>query len=393
MPIVRANKRKKFTQIVNELSQNDNLSYGARGLMIKALSYPDDWKFSGEDFFTTELDKKTKIRGYLQELEQNGYLKRSKTRDNRGLVIGAKYTFYETPVSENLNLEKPILDNLNLENQKMDESIESREVTPSCENLNLDKPNLDYPNLENRKHNNTYNITNTYIDNIYSSSEDIYLDIFNYWNQMGVTKAVKLVVDIKRGIDNALRLNLSVEDIKKAILNYSNAYKQEIYKSQWRLVDFLNKKDRDNNKLLLMLFLDSSTSSNKSNVVELSKEAPKSRSNKLPYQEIFDLYVQQGIIKHNTLTDGMKNAIKKAAAKFTIDEIKLAIKRYGQMYRDKENQYAAQYCKYKWTLSELLTREKGISEFLDEGGKWIRYKDKADNKKQEVQQKRLEDFF
>jgi ribosomal protein L7/L12 len=100
----------------------------------------------------------------------------------------------------------------------------------------------------------------------------------------------------------------------------------------------------------------------------------------IPYQEIFNLYVEQKIVDHKTLTDKMKAAIKKALSKFSAEEIKLAITRYGEMYNNKANSYAVEYCKYKWTLDELLTRDKGISEFLDEGGKWIRYQEAFNNK-------------
>lgn len=106
--------------------------------------------------------------------------------------------------------------------------------------------------------------------------------------------------------------------------------------------------------------------------------------NKNIYSDIFNLYLEQEIIKHKELTGTMKKAIDKANKKFSIDEIKLAITRYGTMYRDKENNYAIKYCKYKWTLQELLTREKGVSEFLDEGGKWIRYTDKQQANKSSV---------
>ncbi|MTK11856.1 MAG: hypothetical protein F8N39_07155 [Clostridiaceae bacterium] len=246
-------------------------------------------------------------------------------------------------------------------------------------------------------------------ENIYSTPEDEelkskyrYTDIINYWNKSGVTICKKLTTDIRRGIDNSLELkkddgtNLTLEDIKQSIFSYADAYRLGTCKNQWRLVDFLNKKHRDTGRRLLLMFLNSGISSSRDSVsvvVEAAKEIKKSKTSTIPYQEIFDLYVEQRIVKHNTFTDGMKSAIKKAAVKFTVNEIKIAIERYGQMYRDKENQYAAQYCKYKWTLSDLLTREKGISEFLDEGGKWIRYKDKTESKKQEVQQKGLEDFF
>lgn len=113
------------------------------------------------------------------------------------------------------------------------------------------------------------------------------------------------------------------------------------------------------------------------------KEIYKKNNSGIPYQEIFDLYVQQEIIKHKSITEKMKKAIKKAATQYSIDEIKLAIMRYGQMYRDKENEYAKSYCKYQWTLEELMTRDKGISEFLDEGGKWIRYLRSSNSKEQD----------
>lgn len=112
------------------------------------------------------------------------------------------------------------------------------------------------------------------------------------------------------------------------------------------------------------------------------KKIYKKNNSAIPCEEIFDLYVQQEIIKHKSVTEKMKKAIKKAATQYSIDDIKLAIMRYGQMYRDKENEYARSYCKYQWTLEELLTREKGISEFLDEGGKWIRYMRSSNSKQQ-----------
>lgn len=69
----------------------------------------------------------------------------------------------------------------------------------------------------------------------------------------------------------------------------------------------------------------------------------------------------------------MEVAISKALKQHSEEEIKTAIKRYGQIYNDSKNHYAVSFGKYKWTLEEFLTRDKGISEFLDEGGKWIRY--------------------
>lgn len=112
------------------------------------------------------------------------------------------------------------------------------------------------------------------------------------------------------------------------------------------------------------------------NTKDIYKENIKSKKIiKKPYQSIFDLYNKQNVITHKTLTEKMKKAIDNALTKYSEDDIVKAIERYGQMYNDKINEYASNYCKYKWTLAELLSREKGISEFLDEGGKWIRYQE------------------
>ena len=83
---------------------------------------------------------------------------------------------------------------------------------------------------------------------------------------------------------------------------------------------------------------------------------------------IFEEYNNQNIIHHKELKDDMVKIIKKALSKHSEEEILLAIKRYGEMYRS-----GYEYCNYKWNLKDFLTREKGISEFLDEGSKWNNY--------------------
>lgn len=85
-------------------------------------------------------------------------------------------------------------------------------------------------------------------------------------------------------------------------------------------------------------------------------------------EKIFEEYNNQNIIHHKELKDDMVKVIKKALSKHTKEEILLAIKRYGEMYRS-----GYEYCNYKWNLKDFLTREKGISEFLDEGSKWNNY--------------------
>lgn len=84
--------------------------------------------------------------------------------------------------------------------------------------------------------------------------------------------------------------------------------------------------------------------------------------------DIFQEYNNQNIIHHKEMKDDIVKAITKALSKHSKEEIILSIQRYGEMYHS-----GYEYCNYKWNLKDFLTRDKGVSEFLDEGSKWNNY--------------------
>lgn len=86
------------------------------------------------------------------------------------------------------------------------------------------------------------------------------------------------------------------------------------------------------------------------------------------YNTIFSFWNDQKIIHHRKLTNEIKQAITKAIKSSTEEELILAIKRYSEMYH---SDY--EFCNYKWTLKDFLTRQKGYKDFLDEGSKWCNY--------------------
>ena len=110
MPIYRAEHKKDFTIILNSILSDTRLSYGARGLMAHVLTHHDNWVFTGEDYFVTDIDKKTKVRGYIKELINFGYLKRYREQNERGILGNSVYTFFEMPNFDLPNLEKPNLE-------------------------------------------------------------------------------------------------------------------------------------------------------------------------------------------------------------------------------------------------------------------------------------------
>ncbi|WP_160687477.1 hypothetical protein [Clostridium sp. C2-6-12] len=215
MPIYRAEHKQNFTMILNNVLNDQKLSYGARGLMSHVLTHYDNWVFTGEDYFITKVDKKAKIRGYIKELITNGYLKRTREIDSKGRLGNSIYIFYEMPNCDYPNLENrkmeevnPNLEKPNLEKQKQGECIEVKVVNPNSEKSNLDYPNLDYPNLENRKLNNT-NINNI---NIYSSSD--YEEVWKlYPNKKGKVVAFRKIPKLLN--------QYSKEELMRCIKRYS----------------------------------------------------------------------------------------------------------------------------------------------------------------------------
>lgn len=101
--------------------------------------------------------------------------------------------------------------------------------------------------------------------------QDIYLEIFDYWNDKQITSTSSLNASIKKGIDKMLKL-ISLEDIKKAIDTYSIEYKTNKCKAQYRLTDFLNRTDRATKQPLLFKFIDNSTSLKVAKAVEIDGE-------------------------------------------------------------------------------------------------------------------------
>ncbi len=210
VPIHRAEHKENFTQILNNLLNDSKLSYGARGLMAHVLTHYDDWIFTGEDYFITEVDKKVKIRGYIKELINTGYLKRYRETDKKGRLGNSIYIFYEKPNCDLPNLEKPILENI-----KQDKTKKMTGFLPNCDLPNLGLPNLEKPILENRTLNNT-NITNSIYKKEKKKSElDIIID--SYTSNEELRKALRDFLKMRKAIkkpmtDRAMTLILNKLD-------------------------------------------------------------------------------------------------------------------------------------------------------------------------------------
>ena len=77
------------------------------------LSLPENWDYTLKGLSLINREQIDAIRAAVRELEQAGYIVRSRERDSQGRLRGADYIIYEQPqpVPDSPTLENPTLDN------------------------------------------------------------------------------------------------------------------------------------------------------------------------------------------------------------------------------------------------------------------------------------------
>ena len=96
MAVIRVVKNKNYTTVSNVHLKDINLSLKAKGLLTVMLSLPDDWDYSIAGLISICKESKKAIQSTLVELEENGYLTRTRVNDSSGR-FDYEYTVYEIP--------------------------------------------------------------------------------------------------------------------------------------------------------------------------------------------------------------------------------------------------------------------------------------------------------
>lgn len=91
MSLNQIKKKTKFTQISNICIFDENINLEAKGLMCLLCSFPNEWTF-----YNSFIAKKCgisadKLNKLYKNLENEGYIKRSKKRDNKGKFAGFEF--------------------------------------------------------------------------------------------------------------------------------------------------------------------------------------------------------------------------------------------------------------------------------------------------------------
>jgi hypothetical protein len=116
MAVFRINKTADYTVISNTHFKERQMSLKAKGLLSLMLSLPEKWDYSVNGLAALSKDGKDSVMNALSELEQFGYLKRTKVLNDKSQFAGYDYDIYEKPQTEkpypgNPNTEKPNTEN------------------------------------------------------------------------------------------------------------------------------------------------------------------------------------------------------------------------------------------------------------------------------------------
>ena len=173
---VTRKKTSKYTTISNGFLRDNNLSLKAKGFLTVIMALPDDWDFSIKGICSVLKEGKTSVYSAVQELKENRYCKTTPSRDEKGLIIGLDYVFYEEPYEEEPNKEEPQQDYPHSENRDMDNMPQLNTKDTKESNRTKDLPNKEEKDKSFSKKKAKFDV---YADLSYVDAE--YADIWKEW--------------------------------------------------------------------------------------------------------------------------------------------------------------------------------------------------------------------
>lgn len=184
MAVMRVHKNANYTVMSNYHFKEKKMSLKAKGLLSLMLSLPNDWDYSIAGLATLSKDGKDSVMGALKELEQFGYLTRTRLTNEKGQFDGYDYDIYEEPIStkpysENPNTENPTQLNTNkiITKKNKDKKIKDKraELINNNNDLEFERKNVTEPN----------EWTKQLIEVNYIEKDSLYIHEFNtFFNQL-----------------------------------------------------------------------------------------------------------------------------------------------------------------------------------------------------------------
>ena len=236
MSIVRVNKNTNFTVMSNYHFKEKKMSLKAKGLLSLMLSLPDDWNYSVTGLVKLSKDGKDSVMAGLKELENFGFLIRTRMTDEKGRFDGYEYNIFEEPQgidpnAENPNSDKPNTGKTNAENPPQLNTKKSK--------TNKSKTKVNKNSLEQYEET-LSNIVNESLRNLYVD----YIEMRRIINAPMTPRALTMLIT---RVERLAPMNISKQKelLENAILNnWKNVYLPFEQKSKEKKTengDFMNK--------------------------------------------------------------------------------------------------------------------------------------------------------
>ena len=195
MAVFRVEKNKGYTVMSNHHLRNKELSLKAKGLLSQMLSLPEDWDYTLAGLSLINREKIDAIREAVRELENAGYIQRSRERDEKGCLRGTTYVIYEQPPK----LDLPTLENptqLNKDISSKEQSITDLSSTHSIPFHSLNpSPLEDAAQPPERKRKETTDAYSVYEEIIKDNIEYDYLIQDRYLDRDRIEEILALILE------------------------------------------------------------------------------------------------------------------------------------------------------------------------------------------------------
>jgi len=119
-----------FTILSNEILRDNRLSFRARGILISVLSRPDNWRTSADSLANESIEGRGAILTALKELENFGYLERTKYQNELGHWVSDSL-IYDKPRYGKPTSVEPTSENSTVIKELYNKNLEQVEITPS----------------------------------------------------------------------------------------------------------------------------------------------------------------------------------------------------------------------------------------------------------------------
>lgn len=213
MAVMRVHKTANYTIMSNHHFKERGMSLKAKGLLSLMLSLPDDWDYSIAGLATLSKDGKDSVMSALKELEQFGYLTRTRLVDERGRFAGYDYDIFEEAENRAPYSENPKTDISEAENPR---ELKTNEQRTKKEIDTRDKKDKSLSAFENE----TPNIfTKELVKIDYIEQDSLYIADYNeFFNDMAATYGFEVLRSCVWYFVNRIKSNGAVDEYGNPII-------------------------------------------------------------------------------------------------------------------------------------------------------------------------------